>query len=81
MSETWSETVSVGGSCSCVVDLSHVAPWPSGTLSGMTSAGPEPEDIKSVVRELVLHVMMLATMVENMVWLESQWCGSGGGAQ
>ena len=25
----------------------------------MTSAGPEPEDIKSVVRELVLHVMVV----------------------
>ena len=32
-----------------MVDLSHVAPWPSGTLSGMTSAGPEPEDISVVV--------------------------------
>ena len=53
--------------CGCMVDLSHVAPWPSGTLSGMTSAGPEPEDSKSVVRELVLHVMMLEMMVLKLV--------------
>ena len=33
----------------------------------MTSAGPEPEDIKSVVRELVLHVMMLEMMVLKLV--------------